>query len=108
MATTRETTLKVRQWGILQRRFRRKVDGVYQSMTGVAVRCQIRDREGGALILDLEPYFSVNVNDDTALDLTVPGTVTGTLKSDGRWDIFLDDQYITGGPVDLQLAVSVP
>lgn len=102
------TALKVIQGGDLRRRFRRKVDGVYQPMTGVTARAQIRDKPGGVLLLDLTPYFSVNADDATALDLFVPGTATAALKTDGVWDMFLDGTYVPGGCVDLVRPATQP
>lgn len=107
MAVTHETALKITQGGDLRRRFRRKVDGVYQPFTGVVARAQIRDKPGGKLLLDLGPYFSVGV-DPLVLELLVPGAVTATLATDGVWDVFFDGAYITGGRVDLQRTVTRP
>lgn len=101
MSRNSDTALKVIQGGDLRRRFRRKVGGVHKSMAGVVARSQIRDKIGGRLLLDLAPYFMVNGEDPTALDLFVPGTVTATIPTDGVWDIFFDGTYITGGCVNL-------
>ena len=106
MAGTKDTTLKVIQGGNLRRRFRRRVNGVYQPMTGVIARSQIRDKVGGVLLLNLTPYFTIDPLDATTLQLSVPGTATSALKTDGVWDIFFDGQYITGGCVDLTRSVT--
>lgn len=108
MAKNQDTTLKVVKGGDLRRRFRRRVNGVYQSFVGVTAYSQIRDKPGGTLLLDMGPYFSVNEDDDTMLDLLVPGSVTATLTTDAVWDIFFDRDYITGGCVDLMRPVTVP
>jgi len=77
-------------------------------MAGVVATSQIRDKIGGRLLLNLSPYFSVNLLDPTALDLNVPGNITVTLLTDGVWDVFFDGQYITGGCVNLVRAVTQP
>lgn len=106
MARNTETALKIIQGGDLRRRFRRKVSGVYQPMTGVVAKAQVRNKPGGTLLLDLSPYFAVNVGDDTALDLLVPGIATALVTTDGVWDLFFDGQYITGGYVNLERPVT--
>lgn len=106
MAAATGTKLTVTQGAPIRFRFRYRENGVRQNISGFTPRSQIRVRPGGKLLLDLTPYFTVNADDPTALDLYVPGSVTRTLKSNGVWDVFLDDMLIVSGPVDLVLAVT--
>lgn len=106
MARNRETKLEVVQGEDLRLRFRYKIDGVAQDLSTYTIKCQIREKPGGPLILDMAQYLIVNPDDSTAVDLYVPGVVTQTVKKDGVWDLFIGATRLVHGPVDLTRSVS--
>lgn len=98
-----------------RRGFRYKIAGVPQSLALHSWRGQARQKEAynSPLIVDLAPYLALDPDDDTLLQLDIPGSKTmdiGLTKiaATANWDLFLwptgseDDAFVlVQGPVTI-------
>jgi hypothetical protein len=93
-----------------RRGFRYRVEGVARDLSAYSWAGQARQRESrdAELILDLQPYLTLDPADPTRLLLDIPATVTANIERAAQkaaWDLTI---WPTGAPEDGIVLVQGP